>query len=67
MTSEAKSRALRLADVLGNRRVAAALTMGFASGLPFALYVNATLFGIGAREYAETELKAARLREALCR
>jgi len=28
---------LRLADVLGNGRVAAALTLGFASGLPFSL------------------------------
>ena len=37
MTSEAPSRSLSLADVLGNRRVAAALTLGFASGLPFAL------------------------------
>jgi PAT family beta-lactamase induction signal transducer AmpG len=37
MSSDAASRSLRLADVLGNRRVAAALTLGFASGLPFAL------------------------------
>lgn len=35
--TELPRRALRLADVLGNRRVAAALTLGFASGLPFAL------------------------------
>ena len=28
---------LRLADIVGNRRVAAALTLGFASGLPFNL------------------------------
>lgn len=34
MTSE---RHLSLADSVGNRRVAAALTLGFASGLPFAL------------------------------
>jgi PAT family beta-lactamase induction signal transducer AmpG len=31
------SERLRLSDVLGNRRVAAALTLGFASGLPFNL------------------------------
>ena len=37
MTSEAKARSLSLADLLGNRRVVAALTLGFASGLPFAL------------------------------
>ena len=37
MSSDHSSRSLRLADVLGNRRVAAALTLGFASGLPFAL------------------------------
>jgi PAT family beta-lactamase induction signal transducer AmpG len=35
MSSE--RRGLRLADVLTNRRVAAALTLGFASGLPFNL------------------------------
>ncbi|MEI6459050.1 MAG: MFS transporter [Pseudomonadota bacterium] len=37
MASDNAKQALRLADVLGNRRVAAALTLGFASGLPFAL------------------------------
>jgi len=38
MSSDAKVRSrLSLADVLGNNRVAAALTLGFASGLPFAL------------------------------
>jgi PAT family beta-lactamase induction signal transducer AmpG len=37
MSSDRGGRSLRLADVLGNRRVAAALTLGFASGLPFAL------------------------------
>lgn len=37
MASDNAKQALRLSDVLGNRRVAAALTLGFASGLPFAL------------------------------
>jgi MFS transporter, PAT family, beta-lactamase induction signal transducer AmpG len=37
MSSDRTGRSLKLADVLGNRRVAAALTLGFASGLPFAL------------------------------
>ena len=38
MPSEDGGRAkLSLADLLGNNRVAAALTLGFASGLPFAL------------------------------
>jgi PAT family beta-lactamase induction signal transducer AmpG len=37
MSSDQAGRSLKWADVLGNRRVAAALTLGFASGLPFAL------------------------------
>jgi MFS transporter, PAT family, beta-lactamase induction signal transducer AmpG len=37
MSSDGATRSLSVADVLGNRRVAAALTLGFASGLPFAL------------------------------